>query len=251
MLLDANLYCLLANSVSSIKSLEQSKSQISTGPLLVAPLGFRPNSIFKGFDIPLEWMDRKLKSESKSKLGSCAILLWGPPGCGKSHLARQYVYLHRDEHPAGTFWLDCKSGSSMIRDWFEIGRRIGCLNESNTNQLVSDASFISKVRQALEEQHGWLLVFDGVLFTTEIEIENFRHFFGPWIHLYPHVVVSTNLNICISTSNRIDFFILFDFRWSHLHGQHQGYHSLHGSLQSDGYVHLYSHHGFHSFPNGL
>src|SRR5438046_1787262 len=105
----------VGSSVSSLKQVEAPQIDKLGVPLLIAPLGFRQNSLFYGFQFELDQLHQRLSSQKKRSIGSSAVVLWGPPGSGKTHLAREYVWRHRADFPGGIFWVDCKSEESMCK----------------------------------------------------------------------------------------------------------------------------------------
>ncbi|KAK5936655.1 hypothetical protein PMZ80_011120 [Knufia obscura] len=142
-------------------------------PKVVAPLGFRPNTHFVGFDIEMARLVRKLADERRSRIGARSALLYGPPGSGKSHLAREYVWQHVEEYPNGVFWIDCKTPESLNKGFWNVSQAIGCYDEF---QSTRPDAFIDAVRSHLTLQDKWLLVFDGITFRTEDDLEAFKRY---------------------------------------------------------------------------
>jgi len=144
-----------------------------TRPRLVAPLGFRPNTHFIGFDIELARLGRKLADEQRSQIGARSALLYGPPGSGKSHIARQYVWQHVEEYPNGVFWIDCKTPESLKKGFWNVAQTLGCYDELQSSR---PDGFIDAVRLHLARQEKWLMVFDGIIFRTEEDLEAFKRY---------------------------------------------------------------------------
>ena len=142
-------------------------------PMVVAPLGFRPNSHFVGFDIELARMEMKLSDETRAEIGARAVLLYGPPGCGKSHLARQYLWKHVDEYPNGIFWIDCKTPESLVKGFWNVSQSLGLHDQMQSTR--TDA-FIDAVRVHLAQKEKWLMVFDGLSFDNEQSLESFKRY---------------------------------------------------------------------------
>ena len=113
-------------------------------------------------------------------MGTCAVVLWGPPGSGKTHLAREYLWRHRDDFPSGVFWIDCKSEESIYKSFWEIAQAAALLGFADTSERDGDwdgaKTFLGAVRKWLESREGWLIVFDGVTFDSEDEILAFVKF---------------------------------------------------------------------------
>ena len=92
-------------------------------------------------------------------------------------MVRQYFYNHREEYPEGNFWVDGKSKESILNGYWDIGVSIG-LNNENSRDGTSPPSedFVNSVRKRLESLEGWLLVFDGVSFESEDDLDSFRRY---------------------------------------------------------------------------
>lgn len=152
--------------------IEQSVS-LSSSSLVVAPVGFRPNSLFLGFQLEMDQLAQKLANQKRRALGTCAVLLWGPPGCGKSHIAREHLYRHRNSYPVGCFWVDCKSKESRAKSFWEIAQAVAIMGDERIRDPAWDESskYVHAVRKWFESREGWLLVFDGVTTDNDNDIE--------------------------------------------------------------------------------
>jgi hypothetical protein len=106
--------------------------------------------------------DKKRRAE-----GTSAVLIQSMPGGGKTHLARQYVYEHKDDYPGGIFWLRAKSQSELAAGFWDIARK-AALKPSMTNEdsksLEDPQQFIEVVKKWLNHRHDWLMVLDGIHF---------------------------------------------------------------------------------------
>ena len=140
---------------------------LSSSSLVVAPVGFRPNSIFLGFQLETDQLAQKLSNKKRRSLGTCAVLLWGPPGCGKSQTAREHLWRHRSDYPAGCFWVDCKTKESRAKSFWDIAQAVAVLEPASNES----SRFVEAVRKWFEAREGWLLVFDGVTTDNDDDIE--------------------------------------------------------------------------------
>ena len=152
--------------------IDQSVS-LSSSSLVVAPVGFRPNSIFLGFQLEMDQLTQKLASEKRRAFGTCAVLLWGPPGCGKSQIAREYLWRHRNDYPIGCFWVDCKTKESRSKSFWDIAQAVAVYSGEPPRDPAWDESskFVGAVRKWFEAREGWLLVLDGVTTDNDNDIE--------------------------------------------------------------------------------
>ncbi|KIW28729.1 uncharacterized protein PV07_08367 [Cladophialophora immunda] len=174
-LVDADSWWFTEDSISSIRMAEQSLTLSSSTSLVVAPVGFRPNSIFLGFQLEMDQLAQKLANQKRRALGTCAVLLWGPPGCGKSQIAREYLWQHQSEYPAGCFWVDSKTKESRSKSFWDIAQAVAILGKDEPRDPGWDESsrFVDTVRKWFEAREGWLLIFDGVTTDNDEDIEAF------------------------------------------------------------------------------
>lgn len=146
-------------------------------PLLIAPPTFRPNSLFFGMENELQELDRRLFNAKKRAIGTACVLLWGPPGGGKSHLAREYVFTHRNAFPGGIFWIDARLPGDRFQGFWEVAQGAAMNGIQNPHQnKESAASFVEAVRNWFRARQEWLLVFDGVTFDRDEDVTQFQKF---------------------------------------------------------------------------
>jgi len=110
-------------------------------------------------------MDRKRRSE-----GTSAVLIQCLPGGGKTHLARQYVFQHRDDYPGGVYWVRAKSRHELEYWFWRIARNEalrGLVDRRDVEELRDPRKIVQIVRRWLSAQADWLVVFDGVQFDTD------------------------------------------------------------------------------------
>ncbi|KAJ5046285.1 uncharacterized protein L3040_003532 [Drepanopeziza brunnea f. sp. 'multigermtubi'] len=145
-------------------------------PYFIKPSGFRPNSLFVGRESELEHMHKMLFDKKKRADGTSAVLLQSLPGGGKTHLARQYVYNHKDDFPGGIFWLRAKSEKELAAGFWDIARRAALKHLVSTDEAGSPGDpeqFINMVKQWLNNRHGWLMVLDGIHFAESTAVRKF------------------------------------------------------------------------------
>ena len=141
---------------------------IEDAPYFIKPSGFRPNSLFVGREAELEQIHKMLFDKKRRADGTSAVLLQSLPGGGKTHLARQYVYNHKDDFPGGIFWLRAKSETELAAGFWDIARKAALKHLVGTEEAASlddPEQFIQMVRKWLNDRHDWLIVLDGIHFT--------------------------------------------------------------------------------------
>lgn len=109
-------------------------------------------------------LDPKRRSE-----GTSAVLIQSLPGGGKTHLARQYVFEHKNDYPGGIYWVRAKSFQEMEYWYWGIAKNeaLRDLVETGDFEDLRDPSkIVDIVRKWFGSFEGWLMVFDGILFDT-------------------------------------------------------------------------------------
>ncbi|OQD89690.1 hypothetical protein PENANT_c002G11140 [Penicillium antarcticum] len=161
--------------------LEFSHYSHSNPPLFVAPPGFHPNATFFGMQKELEVLHNRLFKAKARVERTMAVLISGVPGSGKTHLVRQYVFEQRDCYPGGIFWIDAKSRESAHKCFWEIAQAATLVDHKETvdPEYQEAQRYVSAVRNWLQTRQDWLLVFDGVTFDRDDDINEFRSFL-PW-----------------------------------------------------------------------
>ena len=141
----------------------------------IKPSGFRPNSLFVGRQAELAEMHKLLFDKKRRKEGTSAVLIQSLPGGGKTHLARQYLYDHKDDFPGGIFWIRAKSTTELAAGYWDIARKAALKHvDGEDAKLLKDPhQFIKMVRKWLNHRHDWLLVLDGIHFGDTEALEKF------------------------------------------------------------------------------
>ncbi|RDW74909.1 hypothetical protein BP6252_06051 [Coleophoma cylindrospora] len=132
-------------------------------PHFITPVGFRTNTLFIGRQEELAQMHKLLFDEKRRTFGTSSVLIQNMPGGGKTHLARQYVFEHKNEFPGGIFWCRAKSLSELTFAYWGIMRQV-ISPEGSSGEDLSDQpdKFIEVVRQWFNRRQDWLLILDGI-----------------------------------------------------------------------------------------
>lgn len=158
-----------------------SQSSQSEPALFIAPPGFHPNATFFGMQKELEVLHNRLFKAKARKDRTMAVLISGVPGSGKTHLAREYVFTQRECYPGGIFWIDAKSRESSYKCFWEIAQAATLIDrkEAEDPEYQQSQSYVTAVRNWLQTRQEWLLIFDGITFDHDDDINEFRAFL-PW-----------------------------------------------------------------------
>jgi hypothetical protein len=136
-------------------------------PLFIHPEPFRPNSYFVGRDAEMKQLHKMLMDRTKRSQGTSAVLIQSLPGGGKTHLARQYVFEHKDDYPGGVYWVRAKSQQEMEYWYWRIAKNEalrGLVSQEDVQELRDPKKIVAIARKWLNTLENWLLVLDGVHF---------------------------------------------------------------------------------------
>lgn len=113
--------------------------------------------------------------------GTSAVVIHSLPGGGKTHLARQYVFQHRNDYPGGIYWVRAKSIPEMEQFYWKIaknealrdvvastlagGTKTPGIADDSQKDLCDPHRIVDIVRGWFASFDQWLLVFDGILFS--------------------------------------------------------------------------------------
>lgn len=164
--------------VRSTLSVAPDEEQVPDAPYFIKPSGFRPNSIFIGRQAELAELHKLLFDRKKRAEGTSAVLIQSMPGGGKTHLARQYVYEHKELFPGGIFWLRAKSQTELASGFWDIARKAALKQQSAASPpdpgCVNDPERVNKiVKKWLNRREDWLLVLDGIHFDDPEGLKRF------------------------------------------------------------------------------
>ncbi|KAF8243164.1 hypothetical protein K440DRAFT_614045 [Wilcoxina mikolae CBS 423.85] len=128
----------------------------------IKPPTLQENKFFVGREKELETIDKILKDPSKR-----TVLISSITGGGKTHLAREYFFTHREDFPGGLFWIDCRApttgmlSTDFIDYWYSsIAEKLRL--EPLTTAGDTTQKRLNDVITWFSHNSDWLLVLDGV-----------------------------------------------------------------------------------------
>ncbi|KAK2003034.1 hypothetical protein LX36DRAFT_175858 [Colletotrichum falcatum] len=150
------------------------RESYTTRPIFVHPGRFRPNSFFKGRQEELRGLHKLLTDAKRRSEGTSAVLIQGIPGAGKTHLARQYVFNHKDDYPGGIYWIRSTTLQDMEDGFWLIAKTEaikGMAAQEEKKDLLNPQKMVEIVRSWFNESENWLLVFDGIRFSDDAVLD--------------------------------------------------------------------------------
>ncbi|KAK6363204.1 hypothetical protein TWF730_000647 [Orbilia blumenaviensis] len=147
-------------------------------PIFAVPL--HPNESPVVREYLLHDLDHVLLSEDRRSKGNAGLLLWGPPGSGKTHLVREYVFTRRPTYTGGIFWVNAQTPSSRIDSFRHIYKKLNLPSAvmQDITTPHADRSGLDlctcRVLEWMERNENWLLVLDGANAVTETEIDELK-----------------------------------------------------------------------------
>jgi tetratricopeptide (TPR) repeat protein len=130
--------------------LAEAKARPGSAAAPVWRVPYRSNVSFTGREGLLEELDQALRR------GGAAVALTGLGGIGKTQLALEYAYRHRDDYRV-VWWVRADDGATLAADYAWLATALGLAEREAKEQ----AAVVAAVHLWLEQNPGWLLVFDN------------------------------------------------------------------------------------------
>jgi Cdc6-like AAA superfamily ATPase len=146
--------------------------------VFVTPPSFRPNTVFVGRQKELEDLHSRLFQSEAQGYDNKSVLITGIAGSGKTQLALEYVFTHRESYPGGIFWIRASSYESACEGFKEIAQAAGLPENTEAENAEGSgdqgSQCVSDVLEWLAMREDWLLVFDGMELEDEDATTKFR-----------------------------------------------------------------------------
>ncbi|KAK6226603.1 LipA and NB-ARC domain-containing protein [Colletotrichum tabaci] len=132
--------------------------------------------IYQRFKIHMAHENHKtdVKGTKRRSEGTSAVLVQGIPGAGKTHLARQYVFNHKEDYPGGIYWIRSTTLQDMEDGFWRIAKTEairGMAAQEEKKDLSNPQKMVEIVRSWFNESENWLLVFDGIRFGDDAVLD--------------------------------------------------------------------------------
>lgn len=152
---------------------------LTAAPPFIKPPALQENKFFVGRESELGLIHKIFTKPTKR-----TVLLSSIAGGGKSHLAREYFFTHREDFPGGVFWIDCHSPATgmfcagmMESSYRSIAEQLHLVPPAPADDMVEPC--IRKVIAWFTNNSDWLLVLDGVDIDSDSQYNTVARYLPP------------------------------------------------------------------------
>ncbi len=108
-------------------------------------------------------------AQLRSALTSGQVAAWkqaltGLGGTGKSQIAAEYAYRYKDDYQF-IWWLPSEEPAALASNYAGLAQELDLPDKGSADQMT----IIAAVKRWLEENRGWLVIFDNVTHPADIE----------------------------------------------------------------------------------
>ena len=118
---------------------------------------YKRNMYFRGRDNLIATLCTKLSEIMPDNMNH-QVALYGLGGMGKTQLALEYVYSHRENY-GRIYWINVASEAALFSGFQDIAKRTSCPSV-NADDKPSETAKL--VLDWLDRQESWLIVFDNL-----------------------------------------------------------------------------------------
>ena len=158
---------------------------------------YQKNDQFTGRKAFLADLHTRLSKEI-SQESSHRVVLFGLGGVGKTQLALEYAYIHKDNYE-NVFWISAVSNATLLTSFQEIANRSGCIGET---AALEPSDIAAKVLSWLNAQKKWLLVIDNL--DNDSVVEKYL----PYPSSSKHTLITTRNMHCDISADKLEVGVL-------------------------------------------
>nr|XP_006825575.1 PREDICTED: uncharacterized protein LOC102800837 [Saccoglossus kowalevskii] len=166
-----------------------SRSELGASTSLITGLAPPPVDPFIGRDVLLENIHKsykRCKQDIVEDVSKDNLVLTGADGSGKTQIAINYVHRYHMEYPAGRYWINASTLTSLDHGFHYMFKHLDLKLNSPTEESTHIAREMKKkVLEWLDCNPGWLIILDDI---TDYEL--IKHYF-PTFPSKGHIIITS------------------------------------------------------------